>query len=185
MNNDPELESKQKYFFLRDIAFRAAESRILELLSELAPHIACRSISLTEIDAQALSNWERDWKSAYSGGPGGFDWREERRRFTRPSRFDVAIWGGTTLCGLAIGQPSRGKRHLSVHLLEGSPQRGHPLKGVVRYCAIEAAISYAVALGVPQIRLMTPLEPVLPLYGAMGFALARNEEGAQYCWLNV
>jgi hypothetical protein len=105
---------------------------------------------LSLIDEAALQAWEEQWRPR-SDRPGGWNWREQRLALRSTlNRFEVALWSGPVLCGLAIGKPSKGPSHLAVQLLEGNPAESHPLKGFVAECAVEAGISYggAVSLSV-------------------------------------
>ena len=56
-------------------------------------------------------------------------------------RFEVAVWSGPVLCGLAAGTPRYGR--MEVDLAKGSPDGQHPLKGAVRFAVLEAARVYA------------------------------------------
>jgi len=40
-----------------------------------------------------------------------------------PERFELAIWSGDILCGLALVRPSRGPSHMSLYYIEGNPTR--------------------------------------------------------------
>lgn len=52
-----------------------------------------------------------------------WDWFELKRKFRNiPARFELAISVNGELCGLAIGKPSRGRRHVSFYFLQGNPQ---------------------------------------------------------------
>lgn len=59
-----------------------------------------------------------------------WSWFDLKRKFRNvPARFELSIGVHGNVCGLAIGKPSRGRRHLSVYFLEGNPDKQHPLKG--------------------------------------------------------
>ncbi len=144
-----------------------------------------RSIILTEIDGHAISAWKAAWKG-HANRRVAWDWSAERRAWqTTLSRFEVAVWSGSTLCGLAIGAPSKGKEHLTIGLLEGAPDPKHPLKGEVLLCLIEAALSYAAGLGCKELRLDRPLPAVVSRYQRMGFKLAGQGSSRPYCWMEV
>lgn len=148
------------------------------------------AVSLTGIDARALAAYRADWiPHPRPGWPNGRppDWIVEQKEHQGIlARFEVAIWGEMdVLCGLAVGRPSKGKGILRVDLLEGHPNRSHPLKGQVARSAVAAAFRYAEAIGAAELRLTQPLPAVVPLYTAMGFDLVESVEGGQYCALGM
>ena len=143
------------------------------------------AVELTTINPAVLHAWEHQW-IARQGQPGGWNWRDQTRRLQPTlNRFEVAIWSGPTLCGLAIGKPSRGASHLAVQLLEGSPNTGHPLRGRIAECVTVAAASYARLLGKAQIRLIRPLPGALPIYRRLGFEIAPEGAKPPYCYLEL
>jgi hypothetical protein len=142
-------------------------------------------VTLSLIDEAALQAWHEQWKPR-ADRPGGWDWRDQRRRLASTvSRFEVAIWSGPLLGGLAIGKPSKGPSHLSVQLLEGNPAEAHPLKGLVAECVGEAGISYARLLAKAQLRLLRPLPGALPTYRRLGFKVEPGSTAPPYCFLEI
>lgn len=131
-------------------------------------------VDFSEITAVAFAEYQANWH----GHPQRFndwDWKEWHRGFRNsPSRFEAALWGDNALCGLAIGRLSKGRSHLSVHLLEGSPDSRHPLKGRVRHCILELAEFYADIWDCRTVKLIEPVEQVIPLYVDMGYVVARR-----------
>ena len=141
-------------------------------------------IRLTEIDETALFAW-RQWIRR-DDRPGGWDWRAAHRSVrSHLNRFEVAIWSGYVLCGLAIGKASRGDSHLAIRLLEGNPAPAHPLKGKVAICALEAADRFARVLQKRQLRLIDPLPGALPTYQRLGFTVAPGNPRPPYCFVEL
>jgi hypothetical protein len=101
----------------------------------------------------------------------------------RPERFDLAVWSGSTLCGLALGRPSPGPSHLSLYYLEGNPDPAHLLQFKVARVVIAALRAYAIVLGKAEMRLVEPLPEAIPFYCSpmMGFELVTPHRQAQYC----
>lgn len=131
-------------------------------------------VDFSEITAVAFAEYETNWRD-HPQRWNSWNWREWQREFRNsPSRFEAALWGDNALCGLAIGKLSKGRSHLSVHLLEGSPDRGHPLKGRVRHCILELAEFYADIWDCRTVKLIEPIEEVIPLYVDMGYVIARR-----------
>lgn len=142
-------------------------------------------IRLSTIDDAALRAWRSDWTSSPSE-PGGWDWRAERLAWRSTlNRFEVAIWSGSVLCGLGIGKPSRGPSHLAIYLIEGNPDRNHPLKGAIADCVTDAAIRYGQLLGKAQLRFLRPLPGALPTYLRLGFMVAQKGAQPPYCFMEI
>ncbi len=137
------------------------------------------------IDDAALAAWTEQWRPAHQpGSPGGWDWARERRAWQGViGRFEAALWHGPVLCGLALGKPSDGPSHLAVRLLEGNPVPAHPLRREVARSLLVAAEEYARALGKRELRLIQPLPGALPIYRALGFALAPTRARPPYCFV--
>ncbi len=142
-------------------------------------------VRLSLIDETALRAWKAQW-GLRSDRPGGWDWRKQRLRLASTvSRFEVAIWSGPLLGGLAIGKPSKGPSHLAMQLLEGNPAETHPLKGFVAESAVEAGISYARLLEKVELRLLRPLPGALPTYRRLGFKVEPESAKPPYCFLEI
>lgn len=140
---------------------------------------AGREIQITEISLDMLVEVRNNWKNR----PYQWNWFDLKRRFHHvPYRFEMAIHAEGRLCGLAIGKASRGKRHVSAYYIEGNPDAGHPLKRLVLPIVLASLERYAVMLGCQYIRLVNPLEGLMPRYRMLGFSeVARVVEGALYC----
>ena len=166
-----------RYDAMRAAALADAKNRLISRISV--------PIHLSVIDAAALTAWQDQWRPK-PGWPGGWNWREQRLRLRATlNRFEVALWSGPALCGLAIGKPSHGPSHLAVRLLEGNPAETHPLKGYVAECIVEAGISYGRLLGKTQLRLMQPLPGALPTYRRLHFRVEPDETKPSYCFLEI
>jgi hypothetical protein len=178
---DPPEDALARYNAMREAALTDAQERLQAKISVSLDV----PISLSSINKAALQAWQNHWMPR-STRPGGWNWREQRSRLASTvSRFDVAIWSGEVLCGLAIGKPSKGPSHLTIQLLEGNPAETHPLKGSVAECAVEAGISYARLLEKAQLRLLRPLPGALPTYRRLGFKLEPESLKAPYCYLEI
>jgi hypothetical protein len=142
---------------------------------------------LRRYDAAAESAWHSDWQGRrHPSGNGGWNWPElVRSRWKRPSAFRLAIWSGSTLCGLAIGHPSKtspagGRKTLSVDLIEGAPF-AHPLQRSIKLLTIMYATAYGRLLGSSRVRLMNPLPGVIDSYAALGFSIILHRGRPLYC----
>ena len=100
-------------------------------------------------------------------------------RRNAPGRFEVAVWSGKTLCGLALGRVR--DRFCGIDYLESCPDPRHPLKGRVTVIVAGAAVAYATALGKPEIRILNPLPAMVSYYQSLGFTLAEHQGESPYC----
>jgi hypothetical protein len=116
-----------RYNAMREAALVDAQERLFEKIS--GPRDV--QVRLSLIDEPALRAWQKQWKPR-PDCPGGWNWREQRLRLaSNVSRFEVGLWSGPLLCGIAIGKPLKRPGHLVMQLLEGNPTDMHPLKGFV------------------------------------------------------
>lgn len=111
-----------------------------------------------------------------------WDWFEIKRRFRNiPARFELAVSVNDELCGIMIGKPSRGRRHVSAYFLEGNSDPNHPLKGHVLPILLEGLALYGEALGCSYIRLIQPVDGLISRYKQSGFKFATDKTHRIYC----
>ena len=154
------------------------------ILTQLTPVIGESLTDITDINSKALECWEKQWLSFIPSGRSWSDWnwRDDVAEWKRHiDRFEVAIWSGRQLCGLALGKPSQARNNLSVYLLQGSSVENHPLKGKVLAIVIDAAGAYGTALGCRELRLVKPLSGMVGKYQDLGFRLVKEHRSAPYC----
>ena len=144
---------------------------------------AFRGVTLSSISEAALREADEEWPKYHHRSPhGGFGddvrWAEIFRKFQyRPSFFNVAVWqeldsGTTVLQALALGRPSRGKSHLTIHAFEKcfAPYALNKVALLVLSCASE----YAKLLGASRVLIKGALhEPVYQRYGFRRYRLPR------------
>ena len=140
-------------------------------------------ITLRSITPDALTAFETTWLE--HPRLRAWRWRDLATDYRRnePDRFEVAIWSGSILCGLALGKLRRG--YCSGNFLEGSPVPRHPLRGKVLPAALTALTTYAAVAVVDKRRTirLVDLDPdMIPRYSALGFVLASPKRELQYCW---
>jgi hypothetical protein len=163
-------ETVAHYRALQHMACWRAQDAIVRTGAVPAP------VLLRRYDAMAEATWQSNWQGRrHPSGSGGWNWPEiVRSRWKRPSAFRLAIWSGSTLCGLAIGHPSKtsptGERKtVSVNLIEGAPF-AHPLQGIIALLTATYATEYGRLLGSSRVWLMQPLPGTIKHYAAMGFS---------------
>ena len=108
-------------------------------------------LKLTGIDRAAVNAsraWFRVPERRYA-----WDWFRILKR-SGTGRFDLAMWSGALLCGLAYGPEAAD--YAAIHYLEGCPHRDHPLRGYVLPVAVAAVELQAALLRKPEIRLLEP-----------------------------
>lgn len=76
-----------------------------------------------------------------------------------PAAFDMALWHGDVLCGLAHGMDGQG--FCGVEFLEGSPDPAHPLRGRVLRAIVRTAVGYTAILQRQELRLIRPRSHVV------------------------
>src|SRR5262249_53996395 len=102
-------EAEARYEAFRQVA---RERTLFELSEVLSPGLFY-GLTLQPVDHTALPVWKATWNG------GNFQWPEIVRHFRKDTdRFEVAIWSGGDLCGLAAGRASNGPDNVTVHFLE-------------------------------------------------------------------
>jgi hypothetical protein len=166
-------DAERRYEAYRNIARSKAE----ELMQT---NVAPTPLRLTAIGPAALDACHSQWEPQPTRRL-AWSWPRiiaDARRH-HPTRFEVAVWSGDVLCGLAWGRT--GANYCSVNYLEGSPLPNHPLKGSVAVVVSGAMATYATALERPEIRFLEPLPEVVRLYQSLGFTLANPPKQPPYC----
>ncbi|MCS3838000.1 hypothetical protein HNR03_002607 [Pseudomonas sp. JAI111] len=83
--------------------------------------------------------------------------------------FDLAIWYAQMLCGLCYATPRRSTVCIKIILLQGHPDKTHPLRGSIAQMALLAAEFYARMLGCKEIEIQDPAPNVVSYYQELGF----------------
>lgn len=147
---------------------RQYEARLREAFSDTMALLgAPQELQFGLIGDKAIRSFEDTWRDHPSRK---VDWDWGNRSHRAIKGFNVAIWHGEVLCGLASG-PTKSKVHTSIRMLEGNPG-DHPIKGMVIPIALMTLEQYAKRIGVPELRLMEAARPLIPAYEKAGFSLA-------------
>lgn len=135
--------ARSRYKHLIEISFREVES----LFSSLGLQLL-----LTEIDANALNAWEKQWSD-------GWDWKYlcEKQLTAIAKRFTIAIWDDRTLVGLCFGKVSRGCRSVSIAYLESNSKYLGTLKRMVAVIATATAKSLGKKVGASYVTMLDPV----------------------------
>lgn len=136
---------------------------------------------LTPISTRAVEAFQLQWRGPHWTGAGGWPWTLLARRFARkPRAFHAALWHDSMLCGMCVGRVSKGRKHLTLHYLESSPNPDHPLRSLITPIMFEAALRYALALGVEKVLLRDPSPMLIPRYRKFGFGVVGNARKPVY-----
>ncbi|MGB3123827.1 MAG: N-acetyltransferase [Pseudomonas sp.] len=104
------------------------------------------------------------------GGDAQFPWEDVHEwKAMDVKGFDLSIWHDGQLCGLCYATPRDSNVTIKIVLLEGSPDREHPLKGLIAALALSAIDTYARVLGCCCIEIQEPRPDVVPTYERLGF----------------
>lgn len=175
MDADAYREAHSRYQGYRDAAFHLTWDC-------MRAKVPGHDLQVWPIDSDALLFWETIIRPLGLTHPlGGFPWDEIFQQIrTTPRRFDVAIWDGPILCGMAAGKASRGSENVTVKWVERFAIPSEPLRGVVALTALTAAEHYAKILGRQWLMIRNPLPGTAALYEELRFSLAPSRFGVPY-----
>ena len=160
-------DAHSKYQGYRDAAFHITWDE----MSKNVPD-AC-DLKIQAVDGHAIgvamANIHMGFNKPQGGFPWDLIWRQVR---STPRRFDIAVWDGSLLCGLAIGMASRGKTNVTIKWVERFDVLENLLRGQLATIVFNAADHYARLLGARRLRVKDPLPGTERLYEAHGFYVA-------------
>jgi hypothetical protein len=131
-------------------------------------------IALTDIGTEALQAVRR-----WYGLPrqAGWEWFNVTKR-RKVRCYDLAVWHGEQLCGLAFGPASTD--WIGIAFVEGNPDKTHPLKGKITDIAIAVLETQAAALDIRETRLLRPLPELVERYRRRGYEGLAERAGFDY-----
>jgi hypothetical protein len=166
----------------RDINFREIIATAATSLKQYLPW----SFSLTLGSEKSDEAWRRQWQPILNRTPpnGGWNWPACRLAKGRdPTRFCAAMWcqNERELCSLVLLRLN--KTACRIELVEGSPNPGHTLRGLVIPVALELAAMYAQAKGRREVWLCSPANEMLLWFivNDYSFELASPKRGRPFC----
>lgn len=143
-------------------------------------------LRLWPIDDKALTYWQAIKAVGALDPRGSFPWDEIYRQVRScPRRFDIAIWDGLNLCGMACGMASRGPSFVTVKWIERFATDTGGLRGMVAETALTAAEHYAFVLQRQHVRVKNPLPGTEHLYENLGFTTDVVLKGNHYLQRDV
>lgn len=168
------VEREEAYAIARDVA--------------LGMGICGPELRILDIDGSTLEAWRSTWGGVHPSGAGKWPWPGLVERLPhRAAVLPVAIWYGTDLCGLAVGQASRrranGSRHtVTLTHIERRPEPPPvPLRGNLVLIAVEVAVRYGRGIGARRLRLRNPDRNLLGFYQRHGFDVVWKNGVPVYC----
>ncbi|MGE8068567.1 N-acetyltransferase [Pseudomonas sp. NPDC089569] len=144
----------------RKLAYRA----FIKKIAPFALNVDASNVSLEPITAAAIEKchlWKGGVIYPWTDIP---DWKRKDAK-----GLDLAIWYEQNLCGLCYATPRRSAICLKVVLLQGDPDKSHPLRGLIAPIAVLAADFYARMLGCREIEIQDPDPNVIFYYRDLGF----------------
>jgi hypothetical protein len=141
------------------------------------------NLVLRDFGSNPFREVEKDWApSAHRKLQ--WDWTNWYQGFRRsPNRIEVAAYVGEALRGLFLGtvvQPKDGTAlRVQIHYIEGCPGP-HELKGQVIALMLDLAEAYALVIGAKELRIVQPLERLIPYYEGYGLKLVKPAQGNIY-----
>ena len=153
-----------KYQVYRSEAFKQALQLLEEEQQEMErPDIDVDRVRLTPISSVAIDG-------SYNWGETEFNWEDVAKWKTKwPKGIDIALWFDQELCGMCYANPRDSKITIKIILLEGKPDKTHPLKGYVLPIFLTAIDAYARMLGCHFIEIQEPSADCIPWYEENGF----------------
>lgn len=158
--------NEYRYQILRSEARKAAQE-----LAHSNENLKARGIetaqirfeSITQVAVEASDLWGEEatlypWHDVH-------EWKQDDTR-----GFDLSIWFGQELCGLCYATPRKSKICIKIVILEGKPDKSHPLRGAVAALALTAIENYAIMIGCVEIEVQEPAAGAIPVYESLGFA---------------
>ena len=167
------IHAHNRYQGYRDAAFHMTWEYANPLYKEC-------DLRLLPIDDQALGFWLA-LNQMGDLDETGFPWDKIHSLFqSRPRRFDLAVWDGLNLCGMAMGEASKGKKFVTLKWMERFPTPHNLPRGGLSRIVFMAMSEYGKILGAQSLRVKDPLPGTESLYLEHQFSLAGRVAGAQY-----
>lgn len=164
-----------------DVARLQAYSDAQQILAEEGIHVR-----LGPIGIHALRAWSTTWEPLYHPPHpprecGDWPWDKLRPQYNTYKRFDLAVWQGTLLCGLAIGRSLGKKKPVNVYYAENWKSDSNPLAGSILAVAATAAEAYALLLESRVVRAMHPAPGLVDYYRTLGYHRVPETGLLRYC----
>jgi hypothetical protein len=138
---------------VRQVSYQQAEGLLRGRFSSV-------KLRLTTLDKVAMIGYGA-WKAHSARGARRWPWPSLVHDFRHadPACFEVAIWSGNHLCGMALGDGDEALSYCSVWYMEADP-REHHLKGEVLDIVLTTLVVYTALLGRSEVRLVDPSQHV-------------------------
>ena len=154
-----------RYQIWRSEARKAAEALVRE-----NQNLITRGIDTTQIRYEPITLAAIEAADLWGDEATLYPWHDVHQWKQADIRgFDVSLWFDRELCGLCYASPRKSKLCIKIVILEGKPDRSHPLRGTVAALALTAIEKYAILIGCTEIEVQEPAAAAIPLYESLGF----------------
>ena len=154
-----------RYQIWRSEARKAAEDMARE-----SQNLKIRGIETTQIRYEPITPIAIEAADLWGDEATLYPWHDvhQWKQADTPG-FDVSLWFNHELCGLCYASPRKSKLCIKIVILEGKPERSHPLRGTVAALALTAIENYALLIGCTEIEVQEPAVGAIPIYESLGF----------------
>ncbi|MBA1280441.1 N-acetyltransferase [Stutzerimonas stutzeri] len=155
------------------LKYEVYRSESLKTAAEIAKEhdaLIAAGVDVAQIRFEPITNDAVEASLLWGDDATLFPWEDVLAWKATDSRgIDISLWFGIELCGLAYASPRNSKLCIKVILLEGKPDKSHPLRGFVAPLVLEAIVNYATLLGCVEIEMEEPAAGAVPWYRKLGF----------------
>lgn len=149
---------------------RSEARKSAQELAHSNENLKARGIDSTQIRFESITQAEIEAADLWGEDATLYPWFDVPHwKQTDPRGFDLSIWFGHELCGLCYATPRKSKICIKIVILEGKPDKSHPLRGAVAALALTAVENYALLIGCKEIEIQEPATGAIPVYESLGF----------------
>lgn len=156
-----------------DIRYQTYRSQARNLSTELIrgqPDLLREGIDPLQVRFEPITNEAIEASHLWGEEAELYPWEDVPSWMAKDRKgFDLSLWYGPELCGLCYATPKQSSICIKIILLEGKPDRSHPLKGEVASLALLAIDYYARMIKCTEIEVQAPEPLAVPWYKDLGF----------------
>lgn len=156
-----------------DIRYQAYRSQARKLAAELLcgqPDLLRDGVDPQQVRFEPITDEALEASHMWGEEAELYPWEDVSSwKATDRKGFDLSLWYGPELCGICYATPRQSSICIKIILLEGKPDRSHPLKGEVASLALLAIDYYARMIKCTEIEVQDPEPLAIPWYQELGF----------------
>ena len=158
--------NQYRYQFYRSEARKHAQE-----LVQGNQNLLARGVDTSKILFEPITQAAIDASDLWGDEATLYPWEEVHQWKQDDARsFDLSLWFDQELCGLCYASPRQSKLCIKIVILEGKPDRSHPLRGTVASLALTAIENFALLIGCSEIEVQEPAVGAIPVYESLGFS---------------